>query len=199
MECATLTIQRKLQAGTMYAVYRDLFNHYKKNGENYEAVLRKHEEEPTSFGKIRFVENKNGVYFEHLSEDPTKRDIQQLQTTMDIPPEWLMCFSYQEMNVIGLDMGVFQAETTVEIAMERLRWADIRTNPELERKSRDLYIWLKNNARLEDRIRICSDWIYYHPEGKYDYLFVRTDINRKISMIRNQFHCPHWTKMKITA
>lgn len=192
MEKATLTIQRKLLSGSSYAIYKELFKAHKK-GSSFEDIIEKMVEQPDHFGTIRFVESKGGVYYEHL---PKGENIHthQLQFEMDIPPEWLFCFSFQEMNVIGLDMGVFQAETTVDLALRRLEWIDITTTNELYQKRRELYVWLKENARLEDRIRLCSEWIYYHPESKYDYFFVRKDINRRISLLKPQLKCSHWTK-----
>lgn len=192
MEQATLTIQKKLQTGTKYVIYKELFKLH-KNGSPMEEVIQKMDEKPDLFGKIRFVEGQGGVYFEHLSLDE-RLSTNQLQCSMDIPAEWLFCFSFQEMRVIGLDMGVFEAQTTVEKALSRLEWVDIPTNHELYAKRRELYIWLKENARLEDRIRVCSDWIYYHPEGKYDYYFVRQDINRRIALLKSQLTCDHWSK-----
>jgi len=192
MEKATLTIQKKLLSGTSYAIYKELFKAHKQ-GTSLDGIIQRMDEQPELFGSIRFVESQGGVYFEHL---PIGEQIvsQQLQFEMDIPPEWLFCFSFQEMNVIGLDMGVFQAETTVDLALRRLEWLDIAPTHELYQKRRELYIWLKNNARLEDRIRLCSEWIYYHPESKYDYFFVRQDINRRISLLKPQLKCSHWTK-----
>lgn len=192
MEKATLTIQQKLQAGTKYAIYKELFKSH-KSGKPLEEVIQKMDEAPDLFGNIRFIEGDGGIYFEHL---PVGEQLlgNQLQCEMDIPAEWLFCFSFQEMRVIGLDMGVFEAETTVETALNRLEWIDISPNHELYMKRRELYIWLKENARLEDRIRICSEWIYYHPDSKYDYYFVRQDINRRIALLKTQLTCDHWTK-----
>jgi hypothetical protein len=192
MEQATLTIQRKMQNGSRYSIYRELFKSHKDGG-SFEEVVRKMDEEPDTFGKVRFVEGQGGVHYEHLPLGE-RLSHHQLQTQMDIPAEWLFCFSFQEMNVIGLDMGVFEAYTTVEKALSRLEWMDIPSGHELYTKRRDLYVWLKDNARLEDRIRLCSEWIYYHPEGKYDYFFVRQDINRRIALLKSQLTCEHWTK-----
>ena len=192
MEKATLTIQKKMQNGSSYAIYKELFKAH-KSGVPFDDVIQKMVEKPELFGKVQFIEKLGGVYAEHI---PLGAELakHQLECEMDIPAEWLFCFSFQEMNVIGLDMGVFEAVTTVDMALRRLEWIDIPSSHELSIKRRDLYVWLKENARLEDRIHLSSQWIYYHPDSKYDYHFVRQDINRRISLLKSQTTCSHWTK-----
>ena len=98
------------------------------------------------------------------------------------------------MSVIGLDLGVFQAETSVKDAIGRLRDVSLPFSSELYKKRDRLWKWLIDNASEEDYLCLCSQWIYYHPEGKYDYAFVQKDINRKISLLKKEVSCLHWTK-----
>jgi len=192
MEQATLTIQHKMQTGTKYSIYKDLFKCFKE-GETFEKVVQEQADHPDDFGSVRFLEDFGSVYYEHI---PNDRSIyqHQLSFSMDIPPEWFYCFSFAEMRVVGLDMGVFEAQTTVDLAMQRLQWLDVNYDSPLYHKKNELYVWLKKHARLEDRIRLCSDWIYYHPNGKYDYDFVRLDINKRIAMLKKHVDCSHWKK-----
>lgn len=194
-ERATLTIQRALRKGVQM-IYSDLFR-AEREDISMERIIRNHGEDPERFGKIRFTMDNGGIFYEHLPNDERIHQ-NQLSFPMDIPPEWLFCFNYQEMKVIGITMGVFQANTTVELALRRLESIDIDVNSELFMRRKELYVWLKNNARLDDRIQLCSDWIYYHPEGKYDYDFVRKDINRRIALLKTQVHCEYWTNRKIS-
>jgi hypothetical protein len=195
-EFALLTIQKKIDK-EKYPLYWNLYL-AKKAGESYDRILQREGIDPAQFGKIRFVEDLRGIYVEHVSNIEAEASAQQLKREMEIASEWLMCFSFSEMNVIGLDMGVFEAGATVADALERLRWAEIAdSNFDLFVKREALIRWLKINAKSDDRIYLCSDWIFYHPDGKYDYYFVQNYINERIVGLRETVQCNQWSKNPI--
>lgn len=194
-EYATLTIQKKLSR-KRDPIYQAIYDG-KKNGDNMDNVFRKEKRDLNGFGSIRFIEHFTGVYYEHVPESKADQERTQLLFENDIANDWLLCFSYDEMEVIGLDMGVFQAEASVEEVLERLEWSDISMNSKYYEKRNALLRWLKANALREDRIMICSQWVFYHEEGKYDYDWVRNNINKRISEMRQEVTCPHWKKGKI--
>ncbi|WPS85573.1 hypothetical protein SMD22_00500 (plasmid) [Brevibacillus halotolerans] len=196
-EFATLTIQKKLEKGKKDEFYWNLYA-AKIKGESFGNSIEKAQMDTSVFDTIRFVENKYGLFVEQVSNLQEESKTKQLRCEMDIPAEWLMCFSYPEMSVIGLDMGVFQAEAAVVEVIERLYWIEI------ENDSYDLFLkrdailnWLRKNTKAEDRIHLCSNWIFYHQEGKYDYHFVRQFINNKIMALRQVVHCNHWSKSAV--
>ncbi|ADO59666.1 hypothetical protein [Paenibacillus polymyxa] len=192
-EFALLTIQKKLDH-EKHPLYWNLYM-AKKSKQSIDKVLQNEGIDSNLFGKIRFIENHQGIFVEHVSHDPEKAREQQLKCEMDVPSEWLMCFSYQDMKVIGLDMGVFEAEANMSDVFERLHWSEIEnSNFDLFVK-RDLLIkWLRKHSTRNDRIHLSSDWLFYHPEGKYDYEFVQRFINRRISELRKTVTCNHWSK-----
>ncbi|MFF2532244.1 hypothetical protein ACFVS2_25375 [Brevibacillus sp. NPDC058079] len=193
-EFTTLSIHKKLEKGKKDELYWSLHAAQKKDL-SLDAILQKAEINPKDFGKVRFIENRHGIFVEHISNVEEVMDTQQMRCQMEIPSEWLLCFSYQEMSVIGLDMGVFQAEAQVGEVIERLCWLDINhSSYDLFLKRDALLKWIRKNANPEDRIHLCTNWIFYHPDGKYDFDFVRQHINNKILELRKMVHCNHWSK-----
>lgn len=192
---ATLTIQKKLSR-RRDPIFQALYDG-KKNGETMDQAFRKEKREMDGFGKIRFIEHHTGVFYEHIPESEEEKSKVQISNEESILLEWLLCFSYDEMEVLGLDMGVFQAEASVEEVLERLEWADIPMQSEYFEKRNALMRWIRSNALLDDRIMLCSQWVFYHEESQYDYAFVRKYINNRIADMRQEVKCPHWKKGKI--
>lgn len=197
---ATLTIQHRLDnRGKHNRIFKEI-QRFQQEPDRIHGLLQKEEIDPHTFGSFRFIQMQGGMFYEHtpLDEEWLKAEKQFCLKNYD--PSWLLCFSYQEMQVIGIDMGVFQAETTVEYAMDRLRWIDIQNNRELDKKRWELYQWLQKNALPDDRIRLCSEWIYFHNEEQYDdFKQVQQDINKRIRGLKTFATCPHWTKNNVTT
>jgi len=188
-----LIIQRRLDKNFREPIFQELYEVHLK-GQSVKEYVK--EKGLASFGNVRFIQKQGAVFYEHTEQDEVAMRREERACYMNLEPEWLICFSYSEMRVIGFDMGVFEAETSVESALERLYWSEIKGNSELDKKRNELYQWLKQNARPFDRIRLCSDWIYYSEEGTYDYEFVKKDINRRIAELKKTVRCPHWTNKK---
>jgi hypothetical protein len=194
-EFATLTIQRKISRRND-SIFGDLYE-AKKKDQSIDIVLRREKREDDNYAKTRFVKHDSDVYYEHLPLDEAEWEKTQLRMEGDFPLEWLICFSYQEMEVIGLDMGVFQAEASVEEVIERLTFIQLEITHEFFRQRDNLIRWLRTNAHLEDRLFLCTNWIFYHEEGKYDYEFVRNVIRNRISGMRKMITCNHWSNGKV--
>lgn len=192
----TLTIQRKLSK-TSGALYWELFAAH-KNGESLDAVLRRNKIEPELFGRIRFFETTGSVYYEHIPVDHTELGKVQLHSEMDIQSTWLMCFAFKDMNVLGFiyEMGVFEAATTVDYALDWLSFAEI-SDYELYQQRDQLRKWIKQNATPDDRLYMCSNWLFYHEEQKYNYDYVRNFINNRIASLKEVAHCMQWRKGQV--
>ncbi|WCF11640.1 hypothetical protein NDS46_30300 (plasmid) [Paenibacillus thiaminolyticus] len=197
-EFATLTVLRKVSR-RIDPIYNSIYEG-KKRGESVEQILKKekrHDLNVEKFRDIHFFEQLTGIYYAFASYGQ-KHDLSlELRMERDIPSEWLLCFSYHEMEVLGLDMGVFQAESSVHEVMERLEWSEIQPQNELFVKRHLLIRWLKENAHIDDRLKVCSNWIFHHEEAKYDYYYVQNFINSKIAKMQKEILCPHWTKNKV--
>lgn len=191
---ATFTIQRKLSKASG-ALYWELFAAH-KDGVSLEVVLRRNNIEPELFGKIRFFETNSVVYYEYLPTDQEELSKIRLSSDEEILSAWLLCFAFQDMEVVGLDMGVFEAGTTADYALDWLGFAEIR-DYDLKQQRDQLKRWIKENANPDDRVCMCSNWLFYHEEGKYDYDFVRNFINKRISSLKEKAHCMQWRKERV--
>lgn len=193
VDYGTLRILKKLRPEASYQVYWDLYRR-KDNKEEFDSYIHRLPNGNT-FGELFFYEREDGIFIEHRMNDMFGILASEKSLENDIRPEWLLCFDYSEMKVIGITMGVFVAETTVEKALKRLEEAIIpQSEQSLDKARRELWDWLKEFAHPDDRIRCSSNWIFYSENEEYDYYYVRNFINSRIRELkRKNIVCSHWT------
>lgn len=186
-EYATLKIWRKLKEDN--TTYVDLYN--LQNDE--EQVCNYLKEKGLDQGMLQFKTTYGAVYYTHIPLNMLEELKHQRVCKYDIEMEWLLCFTFSEMVVSGDRDGYFEAETTVENALNRLSSLHPE-NVKWSSRLDELYIWLSKYAMPEDIIRISSDFIYYSPDGEFNAEYVKNEINEKIKNVRKVLKVPYWTK-----
>ena len=192
-EYARFVVRRKLD--NLEPVYREIYK-VKDDVERKRAIIKESGQDLLQFGEPHYFERNHAVYVDKRSMHPLVSRFEEQVCKYNISTEWLLCFSYAEMNVIGLDMGVFEAETTKELALERLNNIVFpEGETKLKDKVRDLWFWIHENADDGDLIHLSSDWIYYSPDGEFNNEYVKKDINSRIKELKTRgIECPHWTR-----
>ncbi|PLS19161.1 hypothetical protein CVD28_01775 [Bacillus sp. M6-12] len=193
-EYASFAIWRKLDKEEN-ELYHQLYQ-IKQEGGSIENYLNSIGEDVMNFPIIDFKEINHQVYYNLYPMNILELEKNMQQCKYNLLPEWLLCFTFDEMRVLGKEMGVFQAETTIQQAVERIDSLDLEDNAKWQWKRYELYCWLRVNAKPDDRIHLSSDLIYYSQEGRYDVDYVKKDINEKIKSIKEEVSVPYWNKDK---
>lgn len=193
VDYGTLRILKKLRPEADFQVYWDLYR-IEYNKEATEEYIRRLPNGNT-FGELFFHKRSDGIFVEHRKTDMFGIQESERMYESGLLPEWLMCFDYSEMEVVGITMGVFRAETTVEKALKRLEATEIPESEKVLIEARkNLWMWLKEYARPDDHIQCCSNWFFYSENEEFDFSYVRKFINSQIRELKlKHILCPHWT------
>lgn len=180
--------------------FRQIYEVQQKNG-NIDEFLKKKGYDLWSFGLTEFFIVKNQVFYTFTPMDIRKQMNEQRVCKYNISSEWLLCFDYKEMKVVGEEVGVFKAMTTVNNALQRLKGIQYKVDNEESRKFndkvKDIIYFLEFNANPQtDLLMLSSDSIYYSTDGEFNNQYVRQDINKKISSVKKLVYAKNWQKAK---
>lgn len=93
-----------------------------------------------------------------------------------------------------MEVGCFEALTTIEKAITRLKDLKISKSSKRKEKVEEMITWLSEQAKPDDLIALSSEFIYSSPDGEFNNEYVKQDINRKVKEIKNEFDVPYWKK-----